>query len=237
MLYSLKKQLSVPDIHLLIGCADAAALKSIFSYLEPMGYQLDSAADSDEVRNCLRTSSYDALVLDAQFTDQNGVPLYTRLRLEQFSRPIVLLTPDTGMENLPRYLNGGADDIITAPLHLLELEARVLAAIRLAKAHLTVARLEWEGIELDTQAHTVTCDGAPLHLPPMAFTLLAKLMKSAPNVVSRSELQNELYGDTPPSSDALRTYVHILRSRLEQQNKPVLQTVPRVGFRLIPIAS
>ncbi|MBR3880825.1 MAG: winged helix-turn-helix domain-containing protein, partial [Mailhella sp.] len=50
--------------------------------------------------------------------------------------------------------------------------------------------------------------------------------------VSRSELQKELYGDTPPNSDALRTYIHILRSKLEKAGKPILQTVPRVGFRL-----
>ncbi len=235
MLHSLKKQLSVFDLHLLIGTSDAPTMKNIFAYLEPMGYQLDSAASVDEVRNCLKTSSYDALILDALLTDQNGIPLYTCLRMEGVGSPIILLVPETTLENLPRYLNSGADDIVTSPLHLLELEARVLASIRLAKSHLASAKLSWAGIELDSQAHTVTCDGNNLHLPPMAFTLLARLMKAAPNVVSRSELQSELYGDTPPNSDALRTYIHILRSRLEKQNKPILKTVPRVGFRLTPM--
>ena len=235
MLHSLKKQISVPDLHLLIGTPDAQTMKNIFAYLEPMGYQLDSAADTDEVRNCLKSSFYDALILDATLTDQNGIPLYTCLRMERLNCPIILLVPENTLENLPRYLNSGADDIVTSPVHLLELEARVLAAIRLATAHLAAAKLTWEGIELDAQAHTITCDGKYLHLPPMAFALLARLMKSAPNVVSRSELQNELYGDTPPNSDALRTYIHILRSRLEKQNKPILQTVPRVGFRLTPL--
>ena len=57
-------------------------------------------------------------------------------------------------------------------------------------------------------------------------------MKDAPNIVSRAELQKELYGDSPPNSDALRTYIHILRSKLAEAGKPLLQTVPRVGFRL-----
>ena len=235
MLYSLKKQLSVPDLHLLVGVSDASIMKNIFAYLEPMGYQLDSAADSDEVRNCLKTSSYDALILDARFSDQNGIPLYTGLRLENVSCPIILLAPENTLENLPMYLNSGADDIVTSPLHLLELEARVLASIRLAKAHFSSMKLSWAGIELDPQAHTVTCDGGSLHLPPMAFTLLARLMKAAPNVVTRSELQSALYGDTPPNSDALRTYIHILRSNLELRNRPSLKTVPRIGFRLTPM--
>ncbi len=232
MLYSLKKQLSVSNIHLLVACADSQTLRSVYAYLESMGYQLDSASNSDEVRNRLKDADYDALILDAQLSDQNGIPLYTVLRLQHFSKPIILLVPDSGLENLPRYLNSGADDIVTAPLHLLELEARVLAAIRLSRAHMSIPRLNWAGIEMDLRAHTVACDGEALHLPPMAFLLLAKLMKDAPNVVSRAELQKELYGDNPPNSDALRTYIHLLRSKLEKAGKPILLTVPRVGFRL-----
>ena len=236
MLYSLKKQLSVPDLHLLVATSDMLAMKKIFANLEPMGYQLDSAADCDEVRNCLKTSAYDAIVMDALFTDQNGIPLYTCLRMEGLNSPVILLVPENTLEHLPRYLNSGADDIVTNPVHMLELEARILASIRLSKAHLSSSRLSWEGIELDSQTHTVMCDGMHMHLPPMAFTLLARLMKAAPNIVSRHELQNELYGDAPPNSDALRTYIHILRSHLEKRNKPILKTVPRVGFRLIPLS-
>ena len=232
MLSSLKKQLSVSSIHLLVASPDSVVLKNIFSYLEPMGYQLDSAVDSDGVWNCLRDSSYDALVLDSRLSDQNGIPLYTCLRLQHFSKPIILLVPDSGMENLPRYLNGGADDVVTSPLHLLELEARILAGIRLSRAHMAVPRLSWAGIEVDLRAHTVSCEGEPLHLPPMAFLLLTKLIKAAPGVVSRAELQDELYGDNPPNSDALRTYIHLLRNKLEKAGKPILHTVPRVGFRL-----
>lgn len=232
MLYSLKKQLSVSDLHLLIGTPDARQMKSVFTCLEPMGYQLDCAADSDEVHNCLKAFSYDAFIFSAQLVDQHGIPLYTRLRLAQVAKPIILLAPESSLDNLPYYLSSGADDIVTSPLHMLELESRLLAAIRLSKYHCSSSKLRWEGIELDLQMHRVTCDGKELHLSPMTFTLLASLMRAAPNVVTRSELQMELYGDTPPNSDALRTYIHTLRSCLEKANKPILKTVPRVGFRL-----
>ena len=53
MLSNLKKQLAIPNIHLLIACADMQAMQNIYSYLEPAGYQLDSAANSEEVMNCL----------------------------------------------------------------------------------------------------------------------------------------------------------------------------------------
>lgn len=234
-LYSLKKQLSVPDLRLLISSHDALQLKQVFTYLEPMGYQLDCASGSDEVYNCLKTSWYNAIILSAQLSDQYGVPLYTRLRMESVGCPLILLAPEGTMDSLPRYLNSGADDVVISPLHMLEMEARVLAAIRLSNSHASSPKLSWAGIELNVQTHTVTCDGKNMHLPPMAFTLLASLMKAAPNVVSRSELQVALYGDTPPNSDALRTYIHILRTHLEKENKPILKTVPKVGFRLTPM--
>lgn len=234
MLYSLKKQLSVPDTHLLVATPDAQVLTKIFSYLESMGYQLDSAMDSDDVWARLKEAECDALILDSRLTDQNGIPLYTCLRLEHFSKPIILLVQDGGFENLPRYLNGGADDIVTSPVHLLELEARVLACIRLSRAHKAVPRLSWNGLELDMRSHTVLCDGKFLHLPPMAFDLLARLMKDAPNVVSSAELRKEMHGEHQPNSDVLRTYIHILRRTLEKAGKPIIKTVPRVGFRLVP---
>ena len=232
MLSNLKKQLAIPNIHLLIACADMQAMQNIYSYLEPAGYQLDSAANSEEVMNCLTSEQYDALVLDSNFCDDSGIPLYTSLRLKYYSMPILLLVPESSTENLPRYINGGADDIIPSPLHLVELEARILARIRLAKVYLVAPKLSWEGIEMDLRAHTVACCGKDLHLPPLAFTLLSCLMKAAPNVVTRNELEAALYGDTPPNSDALRTYIHMLRSKLDALGRPIVKTVPRVGFRL-----
>lgn len=233
MLSHLQKQLSVPDIHLLIASPDMATVKNIFSYLEPKGYQLDSAASADEVWNCLNSASYDAILLESRLVGDSGIPLYTCLRIQGHTMPIILLVPESGMDELPRYVNGGADDILTTPLHMLELEARTLARIRLARVHMSTARLNWAGLELDARAHTVTCDGEPMHLPPLAFSLLAVLMKAAPNVVSRTELEKELYGGTPPNSDSLRTYIHLLRSKLEKSGKPILATVPRIGFRLL----
>ena len=232
MLSNLKKQLSVSSIRLLIACADMQVMQNIYAFLEPSGYQLDSAATSEETLNCLHSSPYDALVLDANFCDDNGIPLYTSLRLKHYDMPILLLVQESGSENLPRYVNGGADDIIPSPLHLVELEARILARIRLAKVFLLVPKLSWEGIELDQKAHTVSIDGKDVHLPPLAFSLMASLMKAAPNVVTRNELEDTLYGDTPPNSDALRTYIHMLRSKLAEHGKPILKTVPRIGFRL-----
>ena len=57
-------------------------------------------------------------------------------------------------------------------------------------------------------------------------------MRSAPGVVPRSELEHEIYGDSPPESDALRTHIHMLRKLLEQAGKPILKTVSHVGVRL-----
>ena len=234
MLSNLKKQLSVSSIRLLIACADMQVMQNIYAFLEPSGYQLDSAATSEETLNCLHSSPYDALVLDANFCDDNGIPLYTSLRLKHYDMPILLLVQESGSENLPRYVNGGADDIIPSPLHLVELEARIRSAVRRSRMAVAARKLSWAGIDIDMQVHEARCDGKPMKLRPTSFLLLARLVRSAPALVTREELEHELYGGTRPESDSLRTHIYQLRLALAKAGRPILTTVTHVGFRLEP---
>ena len=221
------------NIRLLVVESDETLVEQIYAYLEPLGYDLDRAANGLLGWQRAASGAYDLLLIDVMLPGMDGLTLCRRLRSESGSEvPVIMITSSESVESRVLCLNWGADDFLVKPFDMLELEARVLAAIRLSKAHLAIPRLSWAGIELDLRAHTVAAEGQPLHLPPMAFLLLARLMKEAPNIVSRAELQKELYGDSPPNSDALRTYIHILRSKLTEAGKPLLQTVPRVGFRL-----
>lgn len=149
--------------------------------------------------------------------------------------PIILLVHETSKDRLPVYISAGADDIVTQPLYTLELETRVLSAIRLARKHFGT-KLFWEGIELDTQTHSVTCDGQELKLSPRSFSILARLMRDAPNVVSRAEIENMLYDKKVPDSDSQRVFIHQIRAELARVGKPILKTVPKVGFKLIKMS-
>ncbi|WP_273524474.1 response regulator transcription factor [Mailhella massiliensis] len=232
MIETLRRQISIPNLKLLIGSKNKDTVLSIYDYMEPIGYHLDNCSNSDEVLDAMLTTTYDALILDSEMKDMYGIPLYGRLRLNGYSGIICLMSKEHSWERFQYYIDGGADGVISVPIHMLELEVRLLAGIRLAQKHFFSTSISWEGIEIDMEAHTVTSEGKELALSPQLFTLLSCLMKSAPRVVSHHELKSRLYGNTPPNSNAFQVAIHQLRRALQNINKPILKTVPKVGFRL-----
>ena len=225
--------ISGKGIRTLIVESDEELLQDIYKYFEPLGYELDSASNGVTGWQRAAAGFYDVIILDMMLPGLDGPTLCRRLRDESgIETPVIMLTSGESLENRVLCLNWGADDFITKPFAELELEARVRALVRRARARNTSRVLHWGGIELDPQRHTVLCDGRPLNLRPTGFTLLARLMRSAPGVVPRSELEHEIYGDSPPESDALRTHIHMLRKLLDQAGKPILKTVSHVGVRL-----
>ncbi len=220
-------------IRVLFVESDEALLRRLYEYFEPLGYELDSAASGIAGWQRANTGCYDVLVLGMMLPGLDGPTLCRRLREESGNEtPVIMLTSGDSLENSVLCLNWGADDFIAKPFAELELEARVRALVRRARAKNVSRVLRWAGLELDPRRHTLFCEGQPLSLRPSCFTLLARLMRSAPAVVPREDLEHELYGDSPPESDALRTHMHMLRKALQKAGKPVLKTVSHVGFRL-----
>lgn len=220
-------------IRVLIVESDEELLRSIYEYFEPLGYVLDSASNGIAGWQRAAMGSYDVIVLGMMLPGMDGPTLCRRLREESGNEtPVIMLTSGENLENRVLCLNWGADDFVTKPFAKMELEARVRALVRRARARSVSHILRWAGLELDPQRHTALCEGRPLILRPTCFTLLARLMRSAPAVVPREDLEHEIYGDSPPESDSLRTHIHMLRKALEQAGKPLLKTVSHVGFRL-----
>lgn len=221
------------SIRLLVIESDEQLVEQIYAYLEPLGYDLDRASNGLLGWQRAATGVYDALLIDVMLPGIDGLSLCRRLRTESGSEvPVIMLTSSEAMESRVLCLNWGADDFLVKPFDMLELEARVRAVVRRARSQRTSRTLKWAGLELDPQTHVASCEGRPLHLRPTSFTLLARLMRAAPNVVTRKELELEIYGDSPPDSDALRTHIHLLRRSLEAAGKNIIKTVSHVGFRL-----
>jgi DNA-binding response OmpR family regulator len=233
MLKNLKKLVPAATMPLLIGSTTPSLLSLVYSHFESQGYPLTAATNVDEVWECIRDGQCEAIILDESLTDDTGIPLYTLLRVKNVTKPIILLIPEEKVQDLPRHLNNGADAVVTMPIHLLELEARVLACLRLSRAYLSQTHLSMYGLELDLLTHTATADGKDLALPPMLFSLLARLMKDAPNLVRYAEVEKLLYGSKTPESSVIRTLICNLRKKLNEHGKLTLETVPRLGYRLV----
>ncbi len=230
----MKTLVSGKGISVFLAEGEEKIVKDIYACLEPLGYELSYASTGPQAWQALMTEAYDVVVLDVMLAGMDGLTLCRRLREEAGNEtPVIMLTSSESLENRVLCLNWGADNLIVKPFDMQELEARIRAVVRRVRAPQRSRALRWAGITLDPQLHIAECEGRPLRLRPTSFALLARLMRSAPGVVSRQDLELEIYGGSPPSSEALRAHVHLLRKELVKAGKPILKTVSHVGYYLL----
>ena len=213
---------------------DEAAIADLVEVcLKNEGYTVYKCGSGEAALTCVARQHLDLAILDVMLPDLDGFTLCQKIR-EEHLFPILMLTARDTVADRVAGLDCGADDYLIKPFSLKELDARLRALVRRAKGRQTRAVLRWEDVELDPAAHTAARAGVPLRLGPTAFAILETLLRAAPDVVPRAELERELWGDSPPDSDALRTHIHELRQKLDKPFAvPLLKTVPHVGYGLV----
>jgi DNA-binding response OmpR family regulator len=147
-----------------------------------------------------------------------------------------MLTARDGLEDKLEGFASGADDYLVKPFALRELEARLLAIARRGQPGAPAQaseRLRCADLELDLATRRVTRAGQAIELAPIPMRLLEALMRRAPRILSRAELERAAWGDEPPDSDALRAHMHLLRQAIDKPfTKALLHTVRGFGWRL-----
>lgn len=202
-------------------------------YLESKAYVIDYAADGISGLRLGTCNNYDAIVLDVMLPGADGLDVCRRLRTESMSNvPVLMLTArDTLADKLAGF-DHGADDYLVKPFDLEELEARIAALIRRDKRAVSLGAFEIDGVRVDADTHRVTRDGQEITLTPIGLKVLQLLMRASPRVVSRSEVEREIWGDLPPDSDALRSHVYTLRKAVDKPfTVTLIHTVHGAGFR------
>jgi DNA-binding response OmpR family regulator len=131
--------------------------------------------------------------------------------------------------------DAGADDYLVKPFSLVELDVRLKALVRRAKgSHAAAPVLRVGDLTFDTSTYTATRAGRPLVLTKTGYVLLRCLMREAPRLVPRETLEQEVWGEDRPDSDALRTHLHALRQALDKPYPfAMLRTVPGIGYKLV----
>lgn len=222
-------------LRLLIVTEDEQFAQTLYNYLAPLDYNMDRASSGTSGWKRASSNSYDVLIIDMPLSGMDGLTLCRRLREEVgVETPLLLVMESESLEARVLGLNWGADGFLKKSTDLREVEAIIRSVVRRTRAQQSSRSLSWAGLELDPNTHTVTLDGTPLQLRPIAFTILARLMRQAPGVVTRKDLEYEIYGEFPPDSDSLRTHIHSLRKALQQAGRPILKTVTHVGYCLLP---
>ncbi len=204
------------------------------AHLERGGFRVDYAADGVTGLHLGVTGTFDAIVLDLMLPGIGGLEVCRRLREDaRHDVPILMLTARDTLEDKVGGLGAGADDYLVKPFEIEELEARLRALIRRRRGLLTQAILQVADLALDPATLRVTRGGVEIPVTPIGFRILSLLMRASPRVVGRHEIETEIWGDTPPDSDSLRSHLYSLRKSVDRPFAvPLIHTVQSAGYRL-----
>ncbi len=209
---------------------------NVVDYLEQLGCVTDYAANGLNGLHLAVTERYDAILLDLNLPGMDGIELLQSLREKALNPiPVLILTArDTERDRLHGF-DCGADDYVTKPFSLPELHARLKAVIRRSHGQ-AVSTLRVGDLEYDPRSMVARRAGRQLQITPSGARILEKLMRAAPALVSRADLEHLLWGEHPPDSDAaLRGHIHALRNEMDRgEVHRLLHTVHGIGYRLAP---
>lgn len=209
---------------------DAILGDGIKSGLAQAGFGVDWAQTCNQGRMALTTNNYEALVLDLGLPDESGLNLLKELRSCDNSVPVLILTARDTLQDKLTGFSRGADDYLVKPFELDELIARIRALVRRFHGR-PGTKICYESIEIDPEARTISLNGAPVDLPHREFTLLEILIENQGRVLTRSQLEQSLYGwNAEVESNAIEVHVHHLRKKL---GFDLIKTVRGVGYMIV----
>jgi DNA-binding response OmpR family regulator len=207
---------------------------NLFDYFEARGHVLDAAPDGVTGLHLAVTQTYDALIVDWMLPRMEGPEVLRILREQHQSQvPVIMLTARDELPDKIAGFRAGADDYLTKPFELPELEVRLEALLLRVKGRQQSRLLQVHDLRLDLSTLEASRDGRALHLYPACRKLLEVLMRASPAAVPRESLEFALWGDDPPDGDMLRSHIYELRRSVDAPfAEKLLHTLPRIGYRL-----
>jgi len=214
---------------------DPSLLRALRVGLKAGGHEVVAAADGEHGITQTALTSPDVVVLDLGLPDLDGLAVCRRIR-EWSEVPIIILSASGSEDRKVAALNGGADDYVTKPFGMAELEARIRTAIRhgkLAADEEGPSTLTVGSLHLDLVHHQVQRNGTPVDLTSKEFDVLSYLARHAGRTCTHQMILSAVWG-TGYGKEAqyLHAYVHRLRQKLDDGSDTVIRTAPGVGYSL-----
>jgi len=221
-------------MHILIIEDNPDIAANLGDFLEDKGHTVDFAGDGITGLHLAVVNDFDAIVLDLQLPGMDGLDVCRKLRTEaNKDTPVLMLTARDTLEDKLAGFDLGADDYLVKPFALQEVEARLDVLGRRGRQKSSRV-LQVGDLKFNQDTLTVHRGGLEIELNPIGLKLLRCLMESSPNVVTRAELEKEVWGEEMPDSDSLRVHIHSLRSQLDKPfGSKMIQTRHGIGYRLM----
>jgi DNA-binding response OmpR family regulator len=197
-------------------------------------YTTTLAMTCAEANDALVETNYDAIVLDLNLPDGDGLSLVREWRAHGFNEPVLILSARDSLEDRIRGLDNGADDYLPKPFSLEELVARLRAILRRQSVSKKTV-LERNGIRMDLLGHLVQVNGQPVDLTGREYALLEIFMQNAGRVLTRTLISEKIWSSHyDVDTNLLDVYMSRVRNKLETMaGKPLFKTVRGFGYQLL----
>jgi two-component system KDP operon response regulator KdpE len=211
-------------------------LRALRASLAARGHDVVTAPNGETALDVLATDPVDLVVLDLGLPGIDGVEVIRRMR-GWSEVPVIVLSVRDAQADKVAALDAGADDYVTKPFDMVELQARMRAVLRRkGPAESESPVIESEGLRIDLAKRLVTLDGSPVHLTRTEFALLEQLATNPGKLLTHRVLLRRVWGDGyGDQSNYLRVYVAGLRKKLERDpsSPSLILTEPGVGYRWV----
>jgi two-component system OmpR family response regulator/two-component system response regulator QseB len=218
-------------MRILLAEDDAILGDGLRAGLRQLGFQVDWVRDGLAAGRELASGVYAAGVLDLGLPLKDGMEVLRELRLAKVNTPVLVLTARDAVPDRILGLDLGADDYVIKPVDLHELGARIRSLVRRSHGQ-TQEILRCDGVELNVARRQATQNGTAVSLSTREFDLLHALMRNAGRVLSREQMEQQMYSwGYEIESNAIEVHIHHLRRKLGSE---VIQTVRGVGYMVLP---
>ncbi len=205
------------------------------SILRGSGYAVDVVGDGASADAVTATETFDLVILDLNLPEMGGLEVLRSMRSRQDKAAVLILTARGTTEERVKGLDLGADDYMTKPFDVSELEARVRVLLR-RRAGLHSSTAQYGNVSLDLTSRTFSADGVLIDLPARELGILEVLFMRAGKVVPKDAIIQSLAGfDDDLSANAIEQYVSRLRKRLSPYGLSV-RTARGIGYYLDKVA-
>jgi DNA-binding response OmpR family regulator len=202
-------------------------------FLGGLGWDIDFSSTGKQGISLALGNEYDLIILDLNLPDIDGIQVCKEIKSKsKINVPVLMLTARDSFADKVKGFNFGADEYLTKPYDLLELALRCKVLTRRQELYQS-NKISLGELSLDLNENRAFRFEQEIILNKTSFTILLMLAKAYPNPVSKSRIIHEIWGDTPPETNSLKSHIYNLRTAIDKPfSKNMVKTIVSVGYKL-----